>query len=130
MFPISFVCSHGVPTRRGRIVDTIAADHDLSPLLRLLWIDRTLCVLGNPLMTGPRILELGHGRKKLTSLGTGGLPQTAELLQFCADHDIAPTIEVLPSADVKDALDRLAAGDVRYRFVLDMSDLDAPPALA
>ncbi|WP_159573515.1 NAD(P)-dependent alcohol dehydrogenase [Curtobacterium sp. 18060] len=108
------------------IIDTIAADHELSPLLRLLWVDGSLCVLGNPLMTGPRLLELGYGRKKLTSSGTGGLPQTAELLQFCADNNIAPTVEVLPSAQVKAALDRLAAGDVRYRFVLDMSDLDDP----
>ena len=112
------------------IVDTIAADHELSPILRLLWIDGTLCVLGNPLMTGPRLLELSYGRKRLTSSGTGGLPQTAELLQFCADHDIAPTVEVLPSAHVKDALDRLAIGDVRYRFVLDMSDLDEPAQAA
>jgi uncharacterized zinc-type alcohol dehydrogenase-like protein len=106
------------------IIDTIAADHELSPLLRLLWIDGTLCVLGNPLMTGPRILELGYGRKKLTSSGTGGLRQTAELLRFCADNDIAPIVEVLPSSRVEHALDRLAAGDVRYRLVLDMSDLD------
>ena len=77
-------------------------------------------------MTGPRLLELSYGRKKLTSSGTGGLPQTAELLQFCADHHITPTVEVLPSTQVKDALDRLAIGDVRYRFVLDMSDLDEP----
>ena len=112
------------------IIDTIAADHELSPLLRLLWVDGTLCVLGNPLMTGPRLLELGYGRKKLTSSGTGGLPQTAELLQFCADNGIAPQVEVLPSAQVETALDRLAAGDVRYRFVLDLSDLDEPTATA
>jgi uncharacterized zinc-type alcohol dehydrogenase-like protein len=106
------------------ILDTIAADHELSPLLRLLWLDGTLCVLGNPLLTGPRLLELGYGRKKLTSSGTAGLPRTGELLQFCAEHHIAPQVEVLPSSQVQNALDRLAVGDVRYRFVLDMSDLD------
>jgi uncharacterized zinc-type alcohol dehydrogenase-like protein len=106
------------------IIDTISADHDLSPLLKLLWLDGTLCVLGNPLMIGPRLLELGQGRKKLTSSGTGGLPRTAELLQFCSEHDIAPQVEVLPSARAQEALDRLARGDVRYRFVLDLSDLD------
>jgi alcohol dehydrogenase (NADP+) len=106
------------------VLDTIAADHELSPLLRLLWLDGALCVLGNPLLTGPRLLELGYGRKKLTSSGTAGLPRTAELLEFCADRGIAPQVEVLPSAHVETALDRLGAGDVRYRFVLDMSDLD------
>jgi len=107
------------------ILDTISADHDLSALLNLLWLDGTLCVLGNPLMGGPRLSELGQGRKRLTSSGTGGLPQTAELLQFCTDHHIAPQVEVLPSARACEALDRLARGDVRYRFVLDLSDLDS-----
>ncbi|HEY0215507.1 MAG TPA: NAD(P)-dependent alcohol dehydrogenase, partial [Cellulomonas sp.] len=107
------------------IIDTISADHDLSALLRLLGLDGTLCVLGNPLLTGPRMLELGAGRKKLTSSGTGGLPGTESLLQFCADHGISPDVEVLPSARVQEALDRLERGDVHYRFVLDMSDLDA-----
>ncbi len=112
---------------RGRfdlVIDTISADHELSPLLRLLDLDGTLCVLGNPLMTGPRLLELGTGRKRLTSSGTGGRRHTAELLQFCADHRITADVEVLPSAQVQEALDRLARGDVRYRFVLDLSDLD------
>lgn len=108
------------------IMDTISADHDLSALLTLLWLDGTLCVLGNPLMAGPRLFELGQGRKKLTSSGTGGLTRTVELLQFCAEHNIAPQVEVLPSTRVNEALDRLAAGDVRYRFVLDLSDLDNP----
>ena len=46
------------------------------------------------------------------------------MLQFCADHRITADIEVLPSRQVETALDRLAVGDVRYRFVLDLSDLD------
>lgn len=108
------------------IMDTIPADHDLSSLLRLLWLDGTLCVVGNPLMTGPRLLELSQGRKRLTASGTGGLPRTAELLHFCAEHNVAPQVEVLPSSRAQEALDRLAVGDVRYRFVLDLADLDNP----
>ena len=80
------------------ILDTISADHDLSALLNLLWLDGTICVVGNPLNCGPRLLEPGQSRKRFTSSGTGGLPQTAELLQFCTDHHIAPQVEVLPSA--------------------------------
>jgi uncharacterized zinc-type alcohol dehydrogenase-like protein len=112
---------------RGRfdfILDTISADHDLMPMIGMLDLDGTLCVLGNPLLDGPKLWALGAGRKKLTSSGTGGLPQTVEMLAFCAEHGIAADVEILPSSQVETALDRLAAGDVHYRFVLDMSDLD------
>ncbi|EDY46074.1 NAD(P)-dependent alcohol dehydrogenase [Streptomyces sp. SPB074] len=112
---------------RGRfdfILDTISAGHELSPLIEMLGLDGILCVLGNPLLTGPKLWELGAGRKKLTSSGTAGLRQTAEMLAFCAEHGITADVETLPSGEIETALDRLAAGDVRYRFVLDMSDLD------
>jgi uncharacterized zinc-type alcohol dehydrogenase-like protein len=120
-----------VQQARGRfdlVLDTISADHELSPLLRMLALDGTLSVVGNPLMTGPRILELTAGRKKLTSSGTGGTKGTAEMLAFCADHGITADVEVLPSSSVTQALIRLEDGDVRYRFVLDLSDLDQPEA--
>jgi uncharacterized zinc-type alcohol dehydrogenase-like protein len=122
---------HQMRLARGRfdlILDTISADHDLSPLLRLLGLDGTLCVVGNPLLTGPRILELVPGRKKLTSSGTGGTKETAAMLTFCAARSITADIETLPSARVNEALTRLGEGDVRYRFVLDMSDLTDPAA--
>jgi uncharacterized zinc-type alcohol dehydrogenase-like protein len=67
---------------------------------------------------------LTAGRKKLTSSGTGGTKGTAEMLAFCAMHGITADVEVLASARVAEALTRLEDGDVRYRFVLDMSDLD------
>ncbi|MDQ1203864.1 NAD(P)-dependent alcohol dehydrogenase [Microbacterium sp. SORGH_AS_0862] len=116
---------------RGRfdlILDTISAEHELSSLLRMLDLDGTLSVVGNPLMAAPRILELAAGRKKLTSSGTGGTKGTAEMLAFCAERGIAADVEVLPSSRVIEALNRLEDGDVRYRFVLDMSDLDQPEA--
>jgi uncharacterized zinc-type alcohol dehydrogenase-like protein len=103
------------------ILDTIAARHDLSPLLRLLTLDGTLSVLGAPLETPVRLMELTFGRKKLSSSGTGGTMYTAELLAFAAQHGITADIELLPSARVEQALTRLENGDVRYRFVLDLS---------
>jgi alcohol dehydrogenase (NADP+) len=112
---------------RGRfdlILDTISAAHDLSPLLRLTALDGTLAVLGYPFETSVKIMDLIQGRRKLTSSGTGGRRQTAEMLAFCAEHGITADVEVLPSARVQEALDRLAKGDVRYRFVLDLADLD------
>jgi alcohol dehydrogenase (NADP+) len=112
---------------RGRfdlILDTVSAPHDLSPLLRLLALDGTLSVLGLPLPTTVNLMDLTLGRRKLTSSGTGGRRGTAELLAFAAAHHITADIELLPSAQVSDALARLEKGDVRYRFVLDLSDLD------
>ncbi|MFG2500485.1 NAD(P)-dependent alcohol dehydrogenase [Streptomyces sp. NPDC048441] len=106
------------------VIDTIAAPHDLGPYLRLVAMDGTLSHLGH---LGPISLEttdLLIGRKKLSSAGSGGRPATAAMLAFCAEHDITADIELLPSARVNEALDRLRRNDVRYRFVLDMSDLD------
>lgn len=112
---------------RGRfdlILDTLPAAHDLSPLLRMAALDGTLAVLGHPFPTTVQIFDLIQGRKKLTSSGTGGRRHTAEMLEFCAAHAITADVEVLPSARVTEALARLEKGDVRYRFVLDLSDLD------
>lgn len=112
---------------RGRfdlILDTISAPHDIPPLLRLLALDGTLCLLGYPAEIPVRIMNLIYGRKKLTASGTGGRRGTADMLAFAAEHGITADIELLPSARVRDALDRLDRGDVRYRFVLDLSDLD------
>ncbi|MFF1695316.1 NAD(P)-dependent alcohol dehydrogenase [Streptomyces sp. NPDC058257] len=106
------------------VIDTIAAPHDLGPYLRLVAMDGTLSHLGH---LGPITLEttdLLIGRKRLSSAGSGGRPATAAMLAFCAEHDITADIELLPSARVNEALDRLRRNDVRYRFVLDMSDLD------
>ena len=106
------------------VIDTVSAPHDLGPYLRLVAMDGTLSHLGH---LGPITVEttdLLVGRKKLSSAGSGGTPATAAMLDFCARHGITADIELLPSARVNDALDRLRRNDVRHRFVLDMSDLD------
>ena len=106
------------------ILDTISAPHDVPPLLRLAALDGTLSLLGYPGEIPLRIMDLIYGRKKLTSSGTGGRRGTAEMLAFAGEHGITADIELLPSSKVQEALDRLGRGDVRYRFVLDLSDLD------
>ncbi|MEU6411596.1 NAD(P)-dependent alcohol dehydrogenase [Microbispora sp. NPDC046933] len=114
---------------RGRfdlILDTISAPHDIPPLLRMAALDGTLSLLGYPGEIPLRVMDLIYGRKKLTSSGTGGRAGTAEMLLFCAEHGITADIELLPSARVQEALARLDRGDVRYRFVLDLADLDQP----
>ncbi|NSC25567.1 NAD(P)-dependent alcohol dehydrogenase [Streptomyces albus subsp. chlorinus] len=111
------------------VLDTISTPHDLGPYLRLVAVDGTLSLLGH---LGPLTLEttdLLLGRKKLSSAGSGGRPATAAMLDFCREHGITADIELLPSARVNEALDRLRRNDVRYRFVLDMSDLDLAASL-
>lgn len=105
------------------IVDCIPVDHDLSPYLQTLRLDGTLCTLGYLGSSTVNVLDLLIGRKSLSSAGSGGRRYTQDMLDFCGEHGITADVETLPSAQVNAALDRLAAGDVRYRFVLDMSDL-------
>ena len=106
------------------ILDTISAPHDLAPLIQLLALDGTLSVVGAPLPTQVPLMLLTRGRRKLSSSGTGGRRGTAEMLAFAAEHGIVADIELVPSAQVATALDRLERNDVRYRFVLDLADLD------
>lgn len=105
------------------LIDTIPAPHDLVPYLQLVAMDGTLSQVGHLGPVTVPATALLVGRKKLSSAGSGGLAATTALLEFCAEHDVAADVEVLPSAQVDEALERLERGDVRYRFVLDMSDL-------
>lgn len=110
------------------ILDTVAVEHDLPPLLELLTLDGTLSLVGH---LGPLELEtlsLLLGRRRLTSAGSGGMPGTAEMLDFCAEHGVVADIELLPSSRIDEAFARLERGDARYRIVLDLSDLDPSPA--
>ncbi len=105
------------------LIDTIPVAHDLGPYLGLVAMDGTLSQVGHLGPITVEALDLLVGRKKLSSAGSGGRGSTAAMLEFCAAHGITADVEVLPSSEVNTALDRLARGDVRYRFVLDLSDL-------
>ncbi|AWB93189.1 NAD(P)-dependent alcohol dehydrogenase [Aeromicrobium chenweiae] len=105
------------------VIDTVAVPHPVEPYLRVLAMDGTLCSLGH---LGPVTVEttaLLIGRKRLSSSGSGGRRSTREMLDFCSRHGIVADVEVLPSRSIAVALERLEAGDVRYRFVLDLADL-------
>lgn len=104
------------------IIDTVAVDHDLAPYLRALDLDGTLFSLGYLGSVGLPVTDLLVGRKRLASAGSGGRRWTQDLLQFCAEKGLAADVEVVPASDIADALNRLARGDVRYRFVLDLRD--------
>lgn len=105
------------------VLDTASAPHDLTPYLRALALDGTLCALGalGSLSFDPMALLVG--RKSIASAGSGGIPGTRALLAFCAEHGITADVEVLPAREVGTALERLARNDVRYRFVLDVAGL-------
>lgn len=106
------------------ILDTAAANHDLSSLLGLLKIDGTLTVVGVPstpyeLGPGPLI----GGRRSLAGSAIGGLGETQEMLDFCAQHKIVSDIEITPIQKINEAYERVVRGDVKYRFVIDMASL-------
>ncbi|SER05096.1 uncharacterized zinc-type alcohol dehydrogenase-like protein [Lentzea xinjiangensis] len=105
------------------LIDTIPVAHDLGPYLKLVAMDGTLSQVGYLGSMTVETMDLLTGRKKLSSGGSGGVAATADMLEFCAGHGITADIELLPSGRVGEALDRLERGDVRHRFVLDLSDL-------
>jgi uncharacterized zinc-type alcohol dehydrogenase-like protein len=104
------------------ILDTIPVAHEIDPYLALLRRGGRMVVVGalDPL---PSIhgISLIWGNKAVGGSGVGGVPETQEMLEFCAEHDIHPDIETVAMKDVNTAYERLLRNDVRYRFVIDMS---------
>ncbi|WP_328294900.1 NAD(P)-dependent alcohol dehydrogenase [Kineococcus sp. NBC_00420] len=105
------------------VLDTASAKHDLSPYLRSLRADGTLCVLGIPDRYEADPMALMQGFKRLTASGSGGRPRTREMLDFAAAHGISADVEVVTPAEITTAFERLGRGDVRWRFVLDTASL-------
>jgi len=106
------------------ILDTVAALHDLNPYVNALRRDGTLVLVGvsvepTTVETFPLIL----GRRRIAGSIIGGIRETQEMLNFCAEHNIPADVEVIPIQDVEKAYDRTVKGDVRYRFVIDMKTL-------
>ncbi|MBT1707634.1 NAD(P)-dependent alcohol dehydrogenase [Fulvivirgaceae bacterium PWU5] len=106
------------------IIDTVSAAHDLGLYLSLLKTDGAHILVGAP--PDPAQLHafsLIPGRKTLAGSMIGGLPETQEMLDFCAQHNIVSDIELIDMKDIQKAFDRMVKGDVRYRFVIDMATL-------
>jgi uncharacterized zinc-type alcohol dehydrogenase-like protein len=104
------------------IIDTVPVKHDANPYLPLLDIDGTLVILGQ-LGPMPEIntYPLVAGRRRIAGSPAGGLPETQELLDFCARRSILPECELIRIEQVNEAFARVERGDVRYRFVIDMT---------
>ncbi|WP_413670009.1 NAD(P)-dependent alcohol dehydrogenase [Mucilaginibacter sp. Mucisp86] len=106
------------------ILDTVSAEHDLNVYLGLLKTNGTHVCVGVP--TKPAEIaafSIIGGRKSLAGSMIGGLPETQEMLDFCAEHNIVSDIELIDMKDIHTAYDRMLKGDVRYRFVIDMATL-------
>ncbi|MFT8211664.1 MAG: NAD(P)-dependent alcohol dehydrogenase [Symbiopectobacterium sp.] len=106
------------------ILDTVSAKHDVNAYLKLLKIDGSVVLVGLP----PEPIEIGafnvvKGRRSFSGSNIGGIAETQEMLEFCAEHGITANIELISASQVNDAFSRLEKGDVKYRFVLDMSTL-------
>ncbi len=112
------------------ILDTVAASHDLDAYLRLLKHDGTLCLVGVPEHPhpSPSVDQLVFKRRSLAGSIIGGIRETQEMLDFCAEHGIVSDIELIPMRGINDAYERMLRSDVKYRFVLDLATLDAGAA--
>ncbi|BBZ74979.1 NADP-dependent alcohol dehydrogenase C 2 [Mycolicibacterium anyangense] len=106
------------------ILNTVSANLDMGKYLGLLAVDGTLVELGIPEkpMAVP-VFPLAGGRRSLSGSMIGGIPETQEMLDFCAEHGVAPEIEVIEPDYINEAYERVLASDVRYRFVIDTASL-------
>jgi uncharacterized zinc-type alcohol dehydrogenase-like protein len=106
------------------ILDAVSAEHDLNAYLQLLKRDGTLTLVGAPEKPAPvYAFNLLMGRRRLAGSAIGGIRETQEMLDFCAEHGITSDIERIPIQQINHAYDRLLKGDVKYRFVIDMASL-------
>ncbi|MGI8667042.1 MAG: NAD(P)-dependent alcohol dehydrogenase [Jatrophihabitans sp.] len=106
------------------IVNTISADVDINQYLSLLRVDGTLVNVGapeNPMSV--QAFSLIQSRRSLAGSMIGGIRQTQEMLDFCAEHGLGAEIEIIPASRIDEAYDRVVASDVRYRFVIDIATL-------
>ena len=106
------------------ILDTVSAPHDINMYLSLLKTNGVhICVGVPPTPYDLHAFSLIGGRKSLVGSLIGGLPETQEMLDYCAANNIVSEIEIIDIKDIHAAYDRMLKGDVRYRFVIDMATL-------
>jgi len=106
------------------ILDAVAAEHDVNAYLNLLTVDGNLTLVGAP--EKPHAIlafSLIMGRRSLSGSPIGGIAETQEMLDFCGKNNITADVEIIPIQKVNEAYDRIAKGDVKYRFSIDMASL-------
>ena len=107
------------------ILDTVAAPHNLDAYTALLGRDGTLCLVGAPELPhpSPAVFNLIFGRKSIAGSLIGGIAETQEMLDFCAEHGIVADIEMIRADDIESAYERMLRSDVKYRFVIDTASM-------
>jgi uncharacterized zinc-type alcohol dehydrogenase-like protein len=106
------------------ILDAVSADHDINAYLRLLKLDGTLALVGAPEKPLPvAAFNLLLPRRNLAGSAIGGIAETQEMLDFCAEHGITADVEIIPIQKINEAWERMLKQDVKYRFVIDMASL-------
>lgn len=106
------------------ILDTLSASHDYNMYVGMMKVDGTLICVGLPPepITVPAF-NLVFARKCVAGSLIGGLPETQEMLDYCAEHNIVSDIEVIPIQKIQEAYERMLKSDIKYRFVIDMASL-------
>ena len=112
------------------ILNTVAAPHDLDAFLVLLKRDGVMALVGAPAEPhpSPGVFNLIMRRRSLAGSLIGGVAETQEMLDFCAEHGIVSEIETIPIQAINEAYERMLKGDVKYRFVIDMASVNREAA--
>lgn len=108
------------------ILNTVAASHNLDAFTALLKRDGTLTLVGAPATShpSPDVMNLILKRRSIAGSLIGGIPETQEMLDFCAQHDIVADIEMIRADEINTAYERMLKGDVKYRFVIDCATIN------
>ncbi len=109
------------------ILNTVAAPHNLDAFVNLLKRDATMTLVGAPATPhpSPSVFGLIFKRRRIAGSLIGGIAETQEMLDFCAEHNIVSDIEMIDMQQINEAYERMLKSDVKYRFVIDMATLDA-----
>ena len=107
------------------ILNTVAAPHNLDAFTSLLKRDGTMALVGAPSSPhpSPAVFNLVFKRRAIAGSLIGGIPETQEMLDFCAKQGITSDIEMIQMQDIEAAYARMLKSDVKYRFVIDMASL-------
>ncbi|MEG0051816.1 MAG: NAD(P)-dependent alcohol dehydrogenase [Comamonas sp.] len=109
------------------ILNTVAAPHDLDAFFALLKRDGTMTLVGAPATPhpSPNVFNLIMKRRSLSGSMIGGIPETQEMLDFCAENGIVADIEMIRADEINQAYERMLKGNVKYRFVIDNASLSS-----
>jgi uncharacterized zinc-type alcohol dehydrogenase-like protein len=106
------------------ILSAVSTDLDVDAYLSLLALDGTLVIVGDPSPHLPvHVMTLYRNRRSVAGSTIGSIRETQEMLDFCADHGVAPEVEVISADQINEAFERVLVSDVRYRFVIDTATL-------